>query len=360
MKHKIAHLLFKEKDVVLMNPKDYIEVQPGIMSPLIVNIKATLKNAILREKIVEELVKEVNPKSICICGIESGGSYYAASIANLLKKPLVLFRKDPKKYGIGDSFVGHLPKKKDEIITIIDDVIAGGWISTKNEKELREKGYKSELITIFNYLPKLFGPISKIKISSLINLNELCDVGIELGKLNEKEVEIIKKECSWSNKHLIMQEKQNINLEAKEKKYSVITNGIIVKDDKILLAQRSNKEKHGPNRWSPPGGKLEERGLTWHALEKTVKREILEETGIKVKDKMHLLVNNTFCHEEDNLQVISIVFLCKHESGKAQPMEDTSKVKWIKKNEINNFNFTHDNVKNYVVKAFDFIENKKW
>ncbi len=142
-----------------------------------------------------------------------------------------------------------------------------------------------------------------------------------------------------------------------EKKYSVIVNGIVVKDNKILLAQRSNKEKHVPGRWSPPGGKLEETSTTWNALEKTVKKEVLEETGVQIEDKMSLLINNTFNHEEDNLLVISNVFLCKYKSGEAQPLEDTIAVRWINENEINDYEFTHDNVKNYVVKAFDFLKN---
>ena len=142
-----------------------------------------------------------------------------------------------------------------------------------------------------------------------------------------------------------------------KKKYSVIVNGVIVKDNKILLAQRSAKEKHVPGRWSPPGGKLEESGTVWQALEKAVKREVLEETGIEVEDEMHLLVNNTFNHEEDDLLVISNVFLCKYKSGEPKPLEDTVAVAWIGENEIDDYEFTHQNVKNYIIKAFEYLKS---
>ena len=125
-----------------------------------------------------------------------------------------------------------------------------------------------------------------------------------------------------------------------KKKYSVIVNGVVVKDNKILLAQRSMKEKHVPGRWSPPGGKLEETSTVWYALEKAVKREVLEETGVKVEDEMRLLVNNTFNHEEDDLLVISNVFLCRYKSGEAKPLEDTAAVAWISENEIDNYPFS--------------------
>lgn len=150
------------------------------------------------------------------------------------------------------------------------------------------------------------------------------------------------------------------NLKPEKKKYCVIVNGIVVKDNKILLAQRSNEEKHVPGRWSPPGGKLEETGTVWNALEKTVKKEVFEETGIEIEDKMHLLINNTFIHKEDNLLVISNVFLCKYKAGEAKPLEDTVAVKWIGEDEINDYEFTHDNVKNYIVKALNFLKNYQW
>jgi len=143
-------------------------------------------------------------------------------------------------------------------------------------------------------------------------------------------------------------------------KYCVIVNGVVVKDGKILLAQRSLEEKHVPGCWSPPGGKLEETGTVWHALEKTVKKEILEEVGVEVEDKMHLLVNNTFEHKEDDLLVLANVFLCKYKSGEPKPLEDTIAVKWVGEDEIDNYEFTHDNVKNYIVKAFEFLKNNQW
>jgi len=150
------------------------------------------------------------------------------------------------------------------------------------------------------------------------------------------------------------------NLKLEEGKYSVIVNGVVVKDGKILLAQRSFKEKHDGGCWSPPGGKIEETGPCWHILEKTVKKEVFEETGVEIEDKIHLLTNNTFSREEDNFSTISIVFLCKYKVGKARPLEDTIAVKWISEDEIDNFEFTHANVKNYIVKAFKFLKNHQW
>ena len=143
---------------------------------------------------------------------------------------------------------------------------------------------------------------------------------------------------------------------SKQKQYSVIVNGVVVKDGKILLARRSMEESHVPGRWSPPGGKLEEDIRVWHALEKATKREVLEETGVEVEDEMHFLVDNTFRHDEDNLLVLANVFLCKWKSGEAKPLEDTTAVKWITEDEVNEIEFTHSNVKDYIIKAFQYLK----
>lgn len=158
----------------------------------------------------------------------------------------------------------------------------------------------------------------------------------------------------------MFQKTKTENLKPEEKKYSVIVNGVVVKDGKILLAQRSDEEKHVPGCWSPPGGKLDETDIVWHALEKTVKKEVFEETGIEIEDKMHLLINNTFEHKEDNLLVLANVFLCKYKSGEPKPLEDTVAIKWINENEIDDFEFTHANVKDYIIKAFEFLKNHQW
>jgi len=199
MKYEITHLLFNTEGVVNLDTKKYIKVQPGIMSPIIINIKATLKNIKVRQKLAEELVKRVNPKSIGICGIESGGNYYAAAVADILRKPLIFFRKESKKYGIGNRFVGSLPEEKGGIVTIIDDVLAGGMISMANNKFLSEQGYASELVVIYSYLPKMVGSMATVKVTTLADTNSLCGTGLKIGRFSKNDVRIIKRECIWSN-----------------------------------------------------------------------------------------------------------------------------------------------------------------
>ena len=73
-------------------------------------------------------------------------------------------------------------------------------ISTATNKALSRQGYRSELVIIFSYLPKLVGPMGRVRISPLTDINALCETGLELEVFNKNDVKIIKKECVWSNK----------------------------------------------------------------------------------------------------------------------------------------------------------------
>lgn len=199
-KYSIENLLFDTPGVIHYDTKKYIEVQPGVMTPLVVNIKATFKDFEVRSKIAKELAKQVSPESICICGIESGGSYYASVVADLLKKPLVLFRKKSKEYGLGQRFVGELPSVKNGLITIIDDIIGEGKISTANTEELMRLGCRVEICSIYSYLPEMKEFMSKIRIISLSDINSLCQVGLEKCIFSREDVELIKRECVYSSK----------------------------------------------------------------------------------------------------------------------------------------------------------------
>lgn len=138
--------------------------------------------------------------------------------------------------------------------------------------------------------------------------------------------------------------------------FKVLVNAVIVKDDKILLARRSFEEEHGAGTWTIPGGKLEF-NEEHKALEKAVNREVMEEVGIEIENEIEMIVNNTFSHNEDGIKMLAIIFLCQYKSGIPKPLEDTIDVKWVSEIEVDQFNFNHENTKNYVKKGFEKIRN---
>jgi len=65
------------------------------------------------------------------------------------------------------------------------------------------------------------------------------------------------------------------------KKLQKIVLGIVIKEDKVLIIQRSKEEKGSNNvklRWVFPGGEIEKGESPEHA----VIREVMEETGYEV------------------------------------------------------------------------------
>lgn len=136
-----------------------------------------------------------------------------------------------------------------------------------------------------------------------------------------------------------------------KKLYSVIVNCVILNsDNKVLIAQRSLAENHEGGKWSIPGGKIESISEEHSVLLKNIKKEILEEVGIEIFDDVVLIYDNTFIRSNGD-DVLALVFLCKYKSGEAKSLEDTINVKWIGKEETNNFQFS-PNVKEYILKAF--------
>ena len=80
--------------------------------------------------------------------------------------------------------------------------------------------------------------------------------------------------------------------------HEVAVTGIVVRDGKYLITKRSADKKRFPNRWTVPGGKLEtddyihlprESNDYWYnVLEKVLRREILEEVGITIKNIVYV------------------------------------------------------------------------
>ena len=89
---------------------------------------------------------------------------------------------------------------------------------------------------------------------------------------------------------------------------------ILIKDQKVLCLKRKNA--HGDGTWSFPGGHLE----SHEEFEDCVKREVEEETGVKVGNiRFAGLTNDVF--EKENKHYITIFMICDWKLGEAQIKE---------------------------------------
>lgn len=111
--------------------------------------------------------------------------------------------------------------------------------------------------------------------------------------------------------------------------------GAIYRDGKWLIIKRSLKEEHAGGQLSLVGGTVEKEGNTKGLLERTLKRELFEEVGVTIKDKVQYVRNTTFMLG-DGKEVMDFVFLAEIESGEpfAKSMEEVDEVLWLTADEI--------------------------
>lgn len=141
---------------------------------------------------------------------------------------------------------------------------------------------------------------------------------------------------------------------ANNQTHILLINALVIKDGKILVGQRSYEESHQPGRWSIPGGKVDRtNGDVENIVEETLRREVLEETGVEIEEEVKLMANNTFIRSTGH-HVVVLVFLCTWKSGEAKPLEDTIDVKWITKEEVGQYDFS-EGVLRYINQAFDSL-----
>jgi 8-oxo-dGTP pyrophosphatase MutT (NUDIX family) len=120
--------------------------------------------------------------------------------------------------------------------------------------------------------------------------------------------------------------------------HEVVMAAIIVKDGKYLILKRSPNKKRFPSMWTIPGGRLETNDYTslpkdtkeywYNVLEKTLKREVLEESGLEIENITYVTSLATV-HADGNP---SIAITCKadYKSGEVKLQEgETVEAAWV-------------------------------
>jgi ADP-ribose pyrophosphatase len=111
----------------------------------------------------------------------------------------------------------------------------------------------------------------------------------------------------------------------------IAVGAVVIKDNKILLVQR----KHPPHQdeWVIPGGKVK-----WgESLQYAAEREILEETGIRIKAQESIYTFELI-HRDEQQQVIDhyviVDLMCRYQSGEVRAHSDAKAVHWFDKEQL--------------------------
>ncbi|MDR0270655.1 NUDIX domain-containing protein [Paenibacillus sp.] len=96
--------------------------------------------------------------------------------------------------------------------------------------------------------------------------------------------------------------------------FAINVEGAVVKGSKWLVIERGVEEEHAAGTLAFVGGTVENEGFSQDILERTVRREIFEEVGIEIQEKLHFVYSSSFMTEE-GIPVINVVFLCEYAQG---------------------------------------------
>jgi 8-oxo-dGTP diphosphatase len=115
-----------------------------------------------------------------------------------------------------------------------------------------------------------------------------------------------------------------------------VTCAIIVKRNKILVAQRNTSSNH-PFKWEFPGGKLK----LPETIEECIIREIKEELDIEIEIREAMI---TVFHDYEHKQIELIPFLCILKSGDIKLIEHHDFM-WITFGNLKNIDFADADMK---------------
>jgi 8-oxo-dGTP pyrophosphatase MutT (NUDIX family) len=116
--------------------------------------------------------------------------------------------------------------------------------------------------------------------------------------------------------------------------FIVNVEGVVRRGDSYLLTVRSEGESHAPGTLSLPGGKVEYSDTVQDTLEYTLKREILEETGVVAGKPVYL--ESKWFRADDGEAVVDVVFLCEYVRGDATVRDpaEVAEVLWLTAAEV--------------------------
>jgi 8-oxo-dGTP diphosphatase len=119
--------------------------------------------------------------------------------------------------------------------------------------------------------------------------------------------------------------------------FLVNVEGAVYRGDKWLIIERSAKEEHAGGLLSLVGGTTENESQSVDLLERTLIRELYEEVGVKVMDKLNYVRSTSFTIPNGNL-VLDVVFLCEYRAGEPYPKspDEVESVHWMTTEEIVN------------------------
>lgn len=129
-------------------------------------------------------------------------------------------------------------------------------------------------------------------------------------------------------------------------KYEIVITAIVIKDGKYLITRRAMTKKRWPGRWTVPGGHLDPSDYEsfpkdaadywYNVLERALKREVLEEAGLTIKDVEY--VTSLATTHADGAPSLVISCMADYDSGEVRYIDgETDQHAWVSLEEAKNY-----------------------
>lgn len=174
------------------------KLKSGVMSPYYIDLTWLLSSPPDFKCVVDMVVDEIKDVLFSrrvdkLASIELKGALLLSSIANKLKLPCLVVRKEKKRYGIAGRIVGGEVKKGDHVL-FFDDVVSSAKSKLEGIAPLEELGAKVEIVLVVvdreqggkENLEKL-----GYQFRALTTVSELVNTLFQSGKITREQAEIV-------------------------------------------------------------------------------------------------------------------------------------------------------------------------
>ncbi len=201
-------------DAIKINAKNPFTWVSGFKMPIYTDNRVFLSRPECRKLIARGFMNILKSKNIdcdIIAGVATSGIPFAATLADLMNKPLIYVRAKSKDHGTKKTIegVGNISEIKGKSVVLIEDLISFGTNSIPCVQEIRNAGgICNYCLVIFDYEFEVgvsaYNEIECKKIS-LLNYETLLDVFKNEKKSGTEEEEILrewrKDPLRWGEKH---------------------------------------------------------------------------------------------------------------------------------------------------------------
>lgn len=128
-------------------------------------------------------------------------------------------------------------------------------------------------------------------------------------------------------------------------KHTIPITAIVENNGEFLFIRRSRNSRNMAGKWVFPGGKIEVGEDAIQALY----RELKEETGLNLSNQVAFLSSYRFIREEDASSSVGFVFIVKSNNRDVKKDKSIEEYKWIKPEEIADYDFSYKSIKDFNV-----------